>query len=44
MDTGPQQIEDTSELAHVKRQARKVHMESLALAILLTVASALVPV
>jgi len=32
MDTGPNAITDTAELAQVRRQARKVHVRSLLLA------------
>jgi len=36
MDTGPEAIHETAELAQVRRQARKVRIESGALAAALT--------
>jgi len=36
MDSGSEAILDAAELAHVRRQARKVHLQSLVLALALT--------
>jgi hypothetical protein len=36
MDTGREAIEDEAELAQVRRQARKVQLQSLAMAIVVT--------
>lgn len=42
MDSGPQAITDATELAQVRRQALKVHIEAVALAVLATAAALLV--
>jgi hypothetical protein len=36
MDSGPEDISDPDELAQVRRQARKVHLQALVLALALT--------
>jgi hypothetical protein len=36
LDNGPAAITDAAELAQVRRQARKVHLQSFALAVVLT--------
>ena len=43
MDTGPQAIENATELAQVRRQARSVHIKSLAVAMLLAVVVMIIP-
>ena len=43
MDTGPQPIADAAELAQVRRQARKVHIESAIMAAILTAATMAIP-
>jgi hypothetical protein len=42
MDTGAVPIDDPVELAHVRRQARKVHVQSVAVALLLTAVAVVV--
>jgi len=42
MDSGPGPIDDPVELAHVRRQARKVHLLAVAAAVLGTAAVLLV--
>ena len=43
LDRGDEKIADAAELAQVRRQARVVHVESVALAALLTAAALLLP-
>jgi hypothetical protein len=43
LDQGAQAIDDSAELAQVKSQARKVHMQSLVAAALLTALALAVP-
>jgi len=43
MDTGPEAIEDPAELAQVRRQARKVHIESAIFATVLTLVVLAIP-
>ena len=43
MDTGPEAITDAAVLAQVRRQARKVHLQSFLLAALLTAVALLLP-
>ena len=43
MDTGPETIADAAVLAQVRRQARKVHLQSFLLAALLTAVVLLLP-
>jgi hypothetical protein len=43
MDTGPEAIADPAVLARVRRQSRKVHLQSIMLAALLTAAALLIP-
>jgi len=43
MDRGEETIEDASELAHVRAQARKVYMQSALFAIALTIFLLLLP-
>lgn len=38
MDTGEEAVTDADELAALRRQARKVHLEAVALAVVLTAA------
>jgi hypothetical protein len=42
MDSGPERISDPAELAHVRRQALKVHILAVAAALLSTAAVLLV--
>jgi hypothetical protein len=44
MDDGAQRIEDEAELRQVRAQARRVHVQSFALAIVGTVLAFLLPV
>jgi hypothetical protein len=44
MDDGPEKIEDDAVLAQVRKQARKVYMESIASASIVTLIFALIPV
>ena len=44
MDGGEEKIGDANELAQIRRQALKVHIESLLLAAVLTAAAYFVPV
>jgi hypothetical protein len=43
MDTGAERIADPAELAQVRRQARKVHIEAIVGAVLLVLAALAVP-
>ena len=43
MDGGPEPIADPSELAQVRRQARKVHLVSLLAALALTLVAFAIP-
>jgi hypothetical protein len=43
MDTGPEAITDAAALAQVRRQARKVHLQSFLLAVVLTAVVLLLP-
>jgi hypothetical protein len=43
MDTGPEAIDDAAVLAQVRRQARRVHLRSLAFAIACTGLALLLP-
>jgi len=43
MDTGPETIEDRAELAQVRRQARKVHIQSAIFATVLTILVLVIP-
>ena len=43
MDSGSESISDPEELARVKRQAMRVHVQALSAAVLVTVALTLVP-
>jgi hypothetical protein len=43
LDTGAEAITDENELAQARRQARKVHLESISAAILLTAAVLALP-
>ena len=43
MDTGPEAVEDQAELAQVRRQARKVHIESAIFATVLTILVLAIP-
>jgi hypothetical protein len=43
LDRGDERIADAAELAQVRRQARLVHLESVAAAALLTAAALLLP-
>jgi len=43
MDLGEQKIEDGSELERVRSQARKVHLQSAAFAIAITIVVLLLP-
>ena len=44
MDDGPERIEDPAILAQVRRQARKVYRESIAVALALTAVFMVIPV
>lgn len=44
MDTGPEAIADASEIAQVRRQARKVHTRALLVAAALVVVAVVLPV
>jgi hypothetical protein len=43
MDSGAQAIADSAELTQVRRQARKVHVEALLVAVVLTVGVLAIP-
>jgi hypothetical protein len=43
MDSGAEQISDPSELAQVRRQARKVHFQTFVTALVLTAVFAFLP-
>jgi len=43
MDQGPETIADATELARVRAQARKVHLESLVAAAVLTALGLVIP-
>ena len=43
LDTGAEAMTDEHEVAQVRRQARKVHLESISAAILLTAAALALP-
>jgi hypothetical protein len=43
MDTGPEAIEDAAELARVRRQARKVYVQSAVVATALTALVTAIP-
>lgn len=43
LDTGPEAITDDSELAQVRRQARKVHVKSLVLTAALLALALMIP-
>ena len=43
MDSGEEKIEDANELARVRAQARKVHLQSALFAIFVTIVVLLVP-
>lgn len=44
MDDGPQQVENMNTLMQVRRQARRVYIQSLGWGVLLTVIAVLIPV
>lgn len=43
LDSGPETIVDSAELAQVRRQARKVHVKSLVLAVALVIVALMSP-
>jgi len=43
MDRGPEEIEDAGELAVVRRQAQRVHLQAAALTVVLTAVVLLLP-
>lgn len=43
MDAGPEAMTDATEIAQVRRQARKVHVKSLALATTLVALALMIP-
>ena len=44
IDDGPQKIDDVNELAQVRKQARKVNVQSLTVAVVLAIIFAVIPV
>ncbi len=43
MDRGPEEIEDAEELAVVRRQARRIHLQAAVVTVILTAVALLLP-